>query len=204
MPYGSNTSTTAARACRSCGGRRPEERSRRFPRVRSSSRPADRAFEPSTSRATTWLSRGRSASTRRSTSLGGTNPPVASASPGPTVLKVELPPGTWQAEWIDTKVGTVVGRTRIDGGGVRDLASPAYDDGHCATPAASVIESHQSFSGGSHEACGRVRPDDGRPHRAPVSATHSRASSTPSRSSRLTSISTRAICAGRGTATTAG
>ena len=57
----------------------------------------------------------------------GTNPPVASASPGPTVLKVELPPGTWQAEWVDTKVGTVVGRTRIDGGGVRDLASPAYE-----------------------------------------------------------------------------
>ena len=57
----------------------------------------------------------------------GTDPPLRSPSPGASVLKIDLPAGSWQAEWIDTKVGTRLRRTRVEGGGVRDLAVPAYD-----------------------------------------------------------------------------
>ena len=42
-------------------------------------------------------------------------------------LHVQLPPGDWQGEWIDTVRGTVVRRVRTAGGGVRILDAPAFD-----------------------------------------------------------------------------
>ena len=42
-------------------------------------------------------------------------------------LQIELPAGTWQVEWIDTKVGTVVTSARVEGGGIRALEPPPYE-----------------------------------------------------------------------------
>lgn len=53
--------------------------------------------------------------------------PLSGESVGPTVLQIELTGGTWQAEWLDTKSGDIVRRTRVDGGGIRTLEAPAYD-----------------------------------------------------------------------------
>lgn len=54
-------------------------------------------------------------------------PPVSRESVGTTLLEVGLSAGVWQAEWVDTKSGSVVGRTRVDGGGIRPLNVPGYD-----------------------------------------------------------------------------
>ena len=43
-----------------------------------------------------------------------------------TRLSIKLPEGVWQARWLDTKTGIVVGSERVDGGGTRTLESPAY------------------------------------------------------------------------------
>jgi hypothetical protein len=50
-----------------------------------------------------------------------------SSSAGATALEIELVAGTWQAEWVDTKTGRIVGQATVDGGGVRKVAAPAYE-----------------------------------------------------------------------------
>jgi len=42
-------------------------------------------------------------------------------------LALELPKGTWRAEWVDTRTGGVVKEGKVDGGGVRTLVSPGYE-----------------------------------------------------------------------------
>ena len=55
-------------------------------------------------------------------------PPVpGDAGAGPAVLQIELAPGAWQAEWLDTKTGRIVGAARINGGGVRPLEAPEFE-----------------------------------------------------------------------------
>ena len=44
-----------------------------------------------------------------------------------TVLSVELPAGTWTAEWIDTKTGATARTANVAGGGVRPLEAPVYE-----------------------------------------------------------------------------
>jgi len=58
----------------------------------------------------------------------GTRPPIVLATSGETSLQVAVPEGIWQAEWLDTKSGTIVKRERVTGGATRTLQSPAYDD----------------------------------------------------------------------------
>jgi hypothetical protein len=48
-------------------------------------------------------------------------------SGAPTSLQIDLGPAVWQAEWVDTKLGDVVGMTRVDGGGIRTVDAPPYD-----------------------------------------------------------------------------
>lgn len=43
-----------------------------------------------------------------------------------TALEMDLAPGTWTAEWIDTRSGAVAGRSEIEGGGVRKVPVPAF------------------------------------------------------------------------------
>lgn len=43
-----------------------------------------------------------------------------------TLVNVDLPAGSWIAEWIDTTTGRTARKTAIDGGGVRPLAAPDY------------------------------------------------------------------------------
>jgi hypothetical protein len=45
---------------------------------------------------------------------------------GASSLEVQLPAGTWTAEWIDTKTGSTPGRATVSGGGVRPIEVPAY------------------------------------------------------------------------------
>ena len=54
-------------------------------------------------------------------------PPFSGESAGPTALQIDLTDGVWQAEWLDTKSGAVVRRTRVDGGAIRTFEAPAYD-----------------------------------------------------------------------------
>jgi PA14 domain len=58
----------------------------------------------------------------------GTDPPVAIVTSGATSLQIAVPEGNWQAEWLDTKSGTIVKRERVTGGATRPLVSPPYDD----------------------------------------------------------------------------
>jgi hypothetical protein len=44
-----------------------------------------------------------------------------------SALQIELTDGIWQVEWIDTKDGTVIRTTRVDGGGIRAVDAPTYD-----------------------------------------------------------------------------
>jgi Family of unknown function (DUF6298) len=46
----------------------------------------------------------------------------------PVALQVELPEGKWNAEWIDTKTGEIVGRTKFDGAATHTLNSPTFDE----------------------------------------------------------------------------
>ena len=57
----------------------------------------------------------------------GVKPPLSGETSGPTALRIDLTDGVWQAEWLDTKSGTVVRSTRVDGGGIRTIEAPAYD-----------------------------------------------------------------------------
>ncbi len=57
----------------------------------------------------------------------GVKPPFSGESRGPTALQIDLADGVWQAEWLDTKSGAVVRRTRADGGAIRTFEAPAYD-----------------------------------------------------------------------------
>jgi hypothetical protein len=43
-----------------------------------------------------------------------------------TALLVELPKGTWVAEWVDTKSGEIAGSARMDGPGTRTFPTPPY------------------------------------------------------------------------------
>jgi hypothetical protein len=47
-------------------------------------------------------------------------------SQAPASMQVDLPSGTWQAEWVDTMNGSVAKRQSVDGG-VRTLDVPPYD-----------------------------------------------------------------------------
>jgi hypothetical protein len=50
------------------------------------------------------------------------------AGPSPaTVLAIDLASGVWQAEWVDTARGGVIGSARIDGGGTRTIEAPPYE-----------------------------------------------------------------------------
>jgi hypothetical protein len=64
-------------------------------------------------------------SERPKTSADGPAQPVSDAA-ATTRLSVTLSDGGWQAKWLDTKTGIVVGSERVDGGGTRTLESPAY------------------------------------------------------------------------------
>lgn len=50
------------------------------------------------------------------------------AAVGSESLKVRLPEGRWKAEWLDPKTGRITGRSRVDGGGVRSIAAPAFHE----------------------------------------------------------------------------
>lgn len=52
---------------------------------------------------------------------------ISGTSPSTTILQIELADGNWRAEWLDTKTGQIVGRTRVKGGGVRSIESPAFE-----------------------------------------------------------------------------
>ena len=58
----------------------------------------------------------------------GSKVPVPVAAPASTQLQLALPEGEWEAEWLDPKSGSVVGRERVTGGGTRTLASPVFDE----------------------------------------------------------------------------
>ena len=45
-------------------------------------------------------------------------------SAGAVTLQLDLASGVWDAEWVDTKLGTVARRDRVEGGGVRTLDVP--------------------------------------------------------------------------------
>jgi hypothetical protein len=64
-------------------------------------------------------------SERPKTSADARAQPVSDAA-ATTRLSVRLADGVWQAKWLDTKTGIVVGSERVDGGGTRTLESPAY------------------------------------------------------------------------------
>jgi hypothetical protein len=48
-------------------------------------------------------------------------------SGAPTVLRLDLPAGTWAAEWVETKTGTVARTTTVTGGEVRSVDVPSYE-----------------------------------------------------------------------------
>jgi len=57
----------------------------------------------------------------------GVKPPLSvESAAGATALQIQLTDGAWQAEWLDTKSGKVVGKARVLGGGVRTLEAPKY------------------------------------------------------------------------------
>jgi hypothetical protein len=61
----------------------------------------------------------------------GTEPPLPRTSGGPSdaPLRVRLPAGRWQAEWLDTKSGSIAARTHfVHDGGSRALPMPAFED----------------------------------------------------------------------------
>jgi len=58
----------------------------------------------------------------------GVKPPFSGeANAGETALELELPPGRWLAEWIDTKNGRITTLPPLEGGATRTLAAPAYE-----------------------------------------------------------------------------
>jgi hypothetical protein len=58
----------------------------------------------------------------------GVKPPFTGESAdGTTALQIELAAGAWRAEWLDVKTGQIIGKARVDGGGVRILNAPAYE-----------------------------------------------------------------------------
>jgi hypothetical protein len=58
----------------------------------------------------------------------GVKPPFSGQSAaGQTALQIELPPGRWKAEWIDTKLGTVARSASVKGGRVRTVEAPAFE-----------------------------------------------------------------------------
>jgi hypothetical protein len=44
-----------------------------------------------------------------------------------TALRLAIPGGTWTAEWIDTKTGTLARTMTVTGGAVRSLDGPRYE-----------------------------------------------------------------------------
>jgi hypothetical protein len=57
----------------------------------------------------------------------GVKPPMAGEAGGrSTALEIDLGPGRWHAEWVDTKTGDVPRREEVEGGGVRTLTAPPY------------------------------------------------------------------------------
>jgi hypothetical protein len=58
----------------------------------------------------------------------GVKPPFSGqASGGETALELELPAGSWQAEWVDTKSGQVTAVPPLDGGAIRTILAPGYE-----------------------------------------------------------------------------
>ena len=57
----------------------------------------------------------------------GLTPPLGDPSgSGSVALQVEVPPGNWTAEWINTRDGSVARKETLEGGGVRALTAPAF------------------------------------------------------------------------------
>jgi hypothetical protein len=57
----------------------------------------------------------------------GVKPPLSGAEmAGSTELQVELPLGTWTAEWVDTRTGEIVRISRAVGGSVVPFPAPAF------------------------------------------------------------------------------
>ena len=48
------------------------------------------------------------------------------SGPKSEALTIELPDGTWTAEWIDTKSGKIAATKTLEGGGDRVIATPPY------------------------------------------------------------------------------
>jgi hypothetical protein len=44
-----------------------------------------------------------------------------------TRLSLQIPPGTWTVEWVDTRSGGVVRRTNVAGGKTQALDAPVYE-----------------------------------------------------------------------------
>jgi hypothetical protein len=44
-----------------------------------------------------------------------------------TVLSVDLGPGRWTADWIDTRTGATARTATVAGGGLRPLEAPTYE-----------------------------------------------------------------------------
>jgi hypothetical protein len=58
----------------------------------------------------------------------GVKPPVSTGTTsGAATLEINLAPGQWHAEWLDTKSGLVTHQTTISGGGNRSLTAPPFD-----------------------------------------------------------------------------
>lgn len=58
----------------------------------------------------------------------GVKPPLSGAEmAGATELRIELPAGTWTAEWVDTKTGDIVKISRTVGGSIVPFPAPAYE-----------------------------------------------------------------------------
>jgi hypothetical protein len=58
----------------------------------------------------------------------GNKPPLGPEPTATSALQIEVPEGTWQVEWLDTKSGAVVSRERVSGAGVRILHAPNFDE----------------------------------------------------------------------------
>jgi hypothetical protein len=58
---------------------------------------------------------------------GGAKPPPSTGASSTDALAIDLAPGSWIAEWIDTRSGAVAGRSEINGGGVRKVPVPAFE-----------------------------------------------------------------------------
>jgi hypothetical protein len=59
---------------------------------------------------------------------GATTKDAAAAvePPASSTVRIELPPGEWHGEWVETTTGSVVRTLDVNGGGERDMPAPDY------------------------------------------------------------------------------